>query len=293
MKRKLLFIINPNSGTSSKKELPNLIRSQINEDLFDYEICITQRPGHAVELARNAVLSTIDIVAVAGGDGSINEVTRGLQHSNTAMALLPLGSGNGLARHLSVPLELTEALKLIQYGKEKWCDTFTVSGHTGIGTFGLGFDAHIAHLFAQSNTRGYSTYVKLVLKEFSRFKGISLKMKFDGEDYTGSPFLFTVANSSQFGNNAVIAPMADSSDGWLDLAFVRKFPLWSAPSLIYRLTHNSLNKSKFYSHARCKEIYVENKKVMRAHIDGEPVEISGDFRIQVIPSSIKIIVPSR
>ena len=292
MKRKILYIINPKSGTSAKSELSDLIRSTTNPDNDDIEIIYTKGPKHALELSKEAAKNKVDIVAIAGGDGTLNEAACGLVHSSTSLAILPMGSGNGLARHLSIPMDIKDALKTIITGKQIWCDTFSVNGHIGIGTFGVGFDAHIAHLFSMSSKRGYSTYVKLVLKEFVNYKGIALNLKIDGAKCTVQPFLFTVANSSQFGNNAIIAPMAKISDGWLDLAFVKKFPLLVAPSLIYRLTNNTLNKSKYYSHSRCKEVFIENQGTIKAHIDGEPVEISGDLNIRIIPSSIKINVPS-
>ncbi|MFM9026434.1 MAG: diacylglycerol/lipid kinase family protein [Bacteroidota bacterium] len=292
MKKSIRFIINPRSGTSEKKELPELIRSVIDRDRFDTDIRFTERAGHAALLAEESVSSGTDIVAVAGGDGSVNEVTGPLLHSKSALAILPFGSGNGLARHLSIPLETKRALELINSGEGKMIDAFIAGSHVGIGTFGLGFDAHVAHLFAQSKTRGYSTYVKLVLGEFIRYKPISLHITLKGESKTVSPFLFTVANSSQFGNNAVIAPGADISDGLLDIATVNPFPIYAAPGLIYRLISNKLQFSGYYSRYLADEISFSNYETIKAHIDGEPVEIQGDFSVKIIPGSIRIIVPS-
>jgi diacylglycerol kinase family enzyme len=181
---------------------------------------------------------------------------------------------------------------MIGSGEVRSIDTFTAGPYHGVGTFGIGFDAHIAHLFAKSPKRGYGTYVRLVLSEFSSYPAFDLQMEVDGAAVTDRLFLMTFANSSQFGNNAVIAPGADISDGLMDLAMVRPFPWYSAPHLIYRLTANSLDRSRFYRRIRGSRIRVINSNELKAHIDGEPVLISGDFTVELSKRSLKIIVPS-
>lgn len=290
--QKVRFIINPRSGTSSKSDLPELIRSRMNDQSFRFDLHFTERPLHARELSAEAEREGYAIVAVAGGDGTVNEAASALLHSETRLAILPAGSGNGLARHLGLPVKMERALDIIQLGKTISIDTFTAGSHVAIGTFGIGFDAHIAHLFARSKTRGYSTYVKLVLREFSSFPPVHIKLDIDGSPFSAGAFLLTFANSSQFGNNAVIAPFADITDGKLDITVMKPFPWYVAPPLIYRLTHNTLHQSKYYIHQTGSVIKVENPSILKGHIDGEPVELSGDFEVKIVPRSLKIIVPS-
>jgi YegS/Rv2252/BmrU family lipid kinase len=291
MSKKVRFIINPRSGTNSKADLPGLIKRLLDPGEFDSEICFTEYPRHAYELSRSAMESGFDFVAVAGGDGTMNEAASALVRSNTTLALLPCGSGNGLARHLEIPLDLSRAIRLISSGKTMKIDTFTAGPFTGIGTFGIGFDAHVAHLFSKSIKRGYSTYVKLVLREFSRYPGIRSELEIDGKQFAEQVFLMTFANSSQFGNNAVIAPHADLTDGLIDLTLVRPFPWYAAPHLIYRLSANRLHKSKYYTCLQGSSIKVRNQGLIKAHIDGEPVLLEGDFTVQNVPHSLSIIVP--
>lgn len=290
--KKIRFIINPKSGTSSKTDLAEFIRSWNNEQLIDYDLFFTEAPLHAKQLSQEAKEKGYDFVAVAGGDGTVNEAAGALLHSTTSLAILPSGSGNGLARHLGIPVDSKKALALISNGHIEAIDTFTAGSHIAIGTFGIGFDAHIAHLFSKSSTRGYSTYVKLVLSEFAKYPPQKIAMTIDGKPFLVEAFLMTFANSSQFGNNAVIAPFADITDGKLDVSVMKPFPWFVAPSLIYRLTHNTLHQSKYYIHQIGREIHVSNNGNLKAHIDGEPVEMNGDFNVHIVPQSLKIVLPS-
>lgn len=292
MKKKIRFIINPRSGMNSKADLPSLIRLHLDHDRFAAEFRFTEHAGHATILSQEGKEQGCDIIAIAGGDGSMNEAAAPLRHSQTALALLPCGSGNGLARHLGIPMDLPAAVRLIGSGDVRSIDTFTAGTHQGVGTFGIGFDAHVAHLFAKSPKRGYGTYVRLVLGQFSSYPAFDLSMEVDGQTVRDRLFLMTFANSSQFGNNAVIAPGADISDGWIDLAMVRPFPWYSAPRLIYLLSTNALNRSRFYRRIKGKRIRVNNPGELRAHIDGEPVLMKGDFHVELESRSLKIIVPS-
>jgi len=290
--KKIRFIINPKSGTSAKKDLPELIRNRMIGTTADYDLHFTERPLHARELSEQAKVAGFDIVAVAGGDGTVNEAASALLHSTTSLAILPAGSGNGLARHLGIPVDKKSALENMLNGQPAPIDTFTAGDHIAVGTFGIGFDAHIAHLFAKSQTRGYSTYVRLILREFSSFPPVNVALSIDGDPFTVGAFLLTFANSSQFGNNAVIAPFADITDGLLDISVMKPFPWYIAPKLIYRLTHNTLHQSKYYVHRTGSIIEVINPSVLKGHIDGEPVELYGNFTVRVVPQSLKIILPS-
>lgn len=269
-----------------------MIRKHVDGRRFESDVQYTKAPHHATELAGDAAREGIDIVIAVGGDGSVNETAAGLKDSGTALSIIPTGSGNGLARHLGMPLSLEAALHgLVDY-QEFSIDTFMVNDRFGVGTFGMGFDAHIAHLFAQAGTRGYATYVKLVLSEFYKYQPREYQFTVNGHPHSKEAFLFTIANSSQFGNNAVIAPFADLTDGLLDIAMLRQFPLYSAPHLIYRLTHNSLHKSKFYDMLRGSEIRIRNHGDLPGHIDGEPLLLQGEVRINLVPSSLRVFAPS-
>jgi diacylglycerol kinase family enzyme len=190
-------------------------------------------------------------------------------------------------------MDYKNALEVINKGEVIKIDTFKVNDEVCIGTFGIGFDGHVAHLFAHSPKRGYSTYAKIVLREFYKYKPIKYEMKINGEPISKECFLLTFANSSQFGNNAAIAPFADIRDGELDITMISKFPLITTPRLIYRLMHAAIHKSKFVTLKKAKEVVLKNNTPLRAHIDGEPVTFSSDLHIKIVPLSLNVIVPQQ
>lgn len=287
--KRIRFIINPKSGATDKHSYEEWINTTIDKTIFQCEIIKTTAPHHATELAREAAKNNYDIVVAVGGDGSVNETGTGLIGTNTALGIIPTGSGNGMARHMKIPIDFRKAVALLNTGTIESVDTLTINNRPCIGTFGIGFDAHIAHLFAGAGTRGYSTYVKLVLAEFSKYKPVYFKIFADKKEYHLNCFLLTFANSSQFGNNAVIAPFADVKDGIIDISMLQKFPAYVAPHLIYRMMNNSIHKSRFFDRMSAREITVRNETIVKGHIDGEPIELEGDIEIRIRPLSLNIV----
>lgn len=290
--KKIRFIINPKSGTGKSKNLTALIYSEIDKNIFETDIAFTQAQGHACELAKEAVALKYDIVVAVGGDGSVNETAGSLINTSTSLGIIPTGSGNGMARHLKVPVDIKKALANINTGKIDTIDTLEVNNRFCIGTIGIGFDAHIAHLFAHAGKRGYSTYVKLVLTEFASYKEKRFVILVDGKSYERDCFLLTIANSSQFGNNAVIAPFADVKDGIIDISAMKRFPFYVAPSLIYRLMHNTIHLSRYFELLKGREIIIKNNVELQGHIDGEPVLFNSDLNISIHRDSLKVIIPA-
>jgi YegS/Rv2252/BmrU family lipid kinase len=290
--KKIRFIVNPKSGTGKKDKLVSLIDSTIDKSRYETEVVFTQSRGHATALSREAADAGAAIVVAVGGDGSVNETAASLKHRSTSLAIIPTGSGNGMALHLGIPTDMEEALRVINTGHTVPIDTLAANEHFCIGTLGVGFDAHIAHLFAQAGKRGYSTYVKLVLTEFASYKEKRFSILVDQKPIERDCFLLTFANSSQFGNNAVIAPFADVRDGIIDISMMKRFPFYLAPALIYRLMHNSIHQSRFFEMIRGREIRVVNTGILQGHIDGEPVIFEGDIAINLSPLSLNVLVPA-
>jgi diacylglycerol kinase (ATP) len=290
-KKKILFVINPKSGVKGKKDLPALIESHIDKNAVDHEIVFTNAAKHGIELSREAALKGYDAVIAVGGDGSVNEIAQGLMGSGTALGFIATGSGNGMARHMKIPMNHKEAIGVINTGRVVRIDTFKVNDAFCVGTFGIGFDAHTAHMFAKSSKRGYSTYAKIVLTEFYKYKPVTYEITADGEAFSKECFLLTIANSSQFGNDARIAPFADVQDGLLDVSMISRFPFLGAPLLIYRLMHNAIHKSRYFSMKRAKEVTIKNNTEMQVHIDGEPITFATDLHISIVPLSLNVLVP--
>lgn len=289
-KRTICFIVNPISGIGRQKVIEKLIDEELDRSLFDYEIAYTKAAKHATELAIDAANRNVDIVVAVGGDGSVNETGKGLVNSKTAMAIIPTGSGNGLARHLNIPLNLKKAMQVINAGKITTIDTIQMNEETFVNVAGVGFDAHIGWEFAKFGKRGFSSYIKVITREFPKYKAQDFELTIDGKTLTKNAYLISFANGSQWGNNAFIAPTADISDGLMDIAILRDFKFTSAIAIAYRLLKKTLHQSSFLEVIKTKEVIVKQKGII-AHVDGEPIEIGNELRIKVNPLSLKVIVP--
>ena len=287
--KKIWFIINPISGIGKKDILPGLIEDIIDPKKFSYKIKYTARPKHACEIAKQAVENKIDTVAVAGGDGSVNEVAGALIHTATTLAIIPVGSGNGLARHLKIPLKVEAALQVINDSKEIRIDTALMNGFFFLNVAGIGFDAVIAKKFATIGKRGFLSYIKLIGQEYIAHKEKEYVITIDGKEMTHDALFIAIANSSQFGNNAVIAPQANIQDGQLQLCIVKKLPLLSAPLAIYQLFNKKIEQSNYVSCLSGKSFTIQTEKPF-CHVDGEPVVIENEINATVDPLSLKVIV---
>lgn len=289
-KKKICFIINPISGVGRQKVIEKLIDEHLDRSLFEYEINYTKAAQHASELAKNAALRNIDIVAAVGGDGSVNETAKGLINSASAMAIIPAGSGNGLARHLNIPLNMKKAMQVINTGKIMPIDSMQMNDEIFVNVAGIGFDAHIGWEFAKFGKRGFSSYIKVIMREFPRYKAQDFKLTIDGSTRIKKAYLISFANGSQWGNNAYIAPAADISDGQMDIAILKDFGFMNALAIGYRLFKKTLDRSPHLEVIKTKEVIVKQSGTI-AHIDGEPIEIGNELRIKVNPLSLKVVVP--
>ncbi len=290
-KQKVKFIINPISGVGKQKKIAEVIKKTIDTQLFEYEIAYTKAPRHAVELSKQAVSENYDIVAAVGGDGSVNEVGTALIGSNTALAIIPIGSGNGLARHIGISTNIKKAIVILNAGRIIAIDTISVNQNKYIGIGGVGFDAHIAHEFANYGKRGFKSYLKLIWREFPKYKSKNYDLIIDGQFVSKNAFLICVANSSQFGNNAVIAPDADIQDGFMEVCILKKVPFVFLVPLIFRLFNKTVNRSSFIETIRCQSIIIKNNEGSLVHLDGEPRLLEGELNFQIKPLSLKILVP--
>jgi len=288
--KKICFIINPISGVGRQKVIEKLIDQHLDRTKFGYEIAYTNAPKHATILAKAAAEKKADIVVAVGGDGSVNETAKGLIGSDSAMAIIPTGSGNGLARYLNIPLNLKKAMDVINNGHTKKIDTITMNDHTFANVAGVGFDAHIGWEFAKFGKRGFSSYIKVIMREFPKYKPQDFELTIDGKVLHKKVFLISFANGSQWGNNAHIAPTADVSDGIMDIAIVKDINFLNGLAIGYRLFKKTLHQSVHLETIKTKEVIV-NQKATIAHIDGEPLEVGNTLHIKVNPLSLNVIVP--
>lgn len=289
MKKKIVFIMNPISGTSSKSGIPHIIDTVLDKNLFDYEIRLTERPHHATELAAEARDKGYDIAVAVGGDGTVNEVACGIVHSNTALGIIPCGSGNGLARHLMIPMNIKKSIEVINKCEIHDLDYGVINQHPFFCTCGMGFDAFISMKFAECGKRGPITYVQNVLKEGLKYKPQTYTL----EDETGmmryKAYLISCANASQYGNDAYIAPQASMHDGLMDVTIMEPFNILEAPQLAIELFSKTLDQSSKIKTFRCKHLHVHRDAPGAIHYDGDPSTTGTDIDIYIEGKGIKIV----
>lgn len=289
-KKKVVFILNPISGAISKAGIPDLIEERLDKDKFDYRIAETQHAGHATDLAREAVEEGVDLVVAVGGDGTVNEVGRSLINTKSALGILPCGSGNGLARHLNLPMNLKKSIDIINCYDVKALDYGIINNHPFFCTCGMGFDAFISMKFAEAGKRGPITYMQKVLEEGLSYEPETYVIEDKDGIHRYKAFLVSAANASQYGNNAYIAPQASMSDGLLDIIIMEPFDLIEAPQVAIELFNKTLDKNLKIKTFRAKHIHIRRKKEGVIHYDGDPITSGADVDISVVQKGINIVV---
>ncbi|MDX1627571.1 MAG: YegS/Rv2252/BmrU family lipid kinase [Fulvivirga sp.] len=291
--QKILFIINPASGTRNKEQIPSLINRHLS-DQIDFEIAYTSKPGEATKIS-NENKTAFDIIVAVGGDGTINEVARPLIDSTTALGIIPMGSGNGLARHLGIPLKAKNAIKLLNSPEINKIDTIKMEEEVSLNIAGVGFDAHIARLFAKSKKRGFLSYARLVFSEIRKYKVKGYHLEIDGKiQEEKAPFLISIANSTQYGNNAKIAPAAMITDGLMDVCILQKIPWWYYPVFAFHLFNGTIYRSKYYRCLQGKKIklrLIKSQDDHNMHLDGDALAVGEIIDLSINPKSLLVALP--
>lgn len=291
MKKRILIIINPVSGISNKERIRQLLHEKLNESNLDYTIEFTEFSGHATQLANEASENGLEAIVVVGGDGSVNEVAKGLVNTNVALGIIPTGSGNGLAHFLHIPFNLSKAIDNIKAFQVKKIDTFTINGHFGCNLSGVGFDAKVAVEFSKVKRRGFWSYFRIVLQEYLTYKSQNYVLQFDGKTIERKALMVCFANSNQFGNNAVIAPGASADDGLIDICIISKVPLIEAPVMGTMMVSRLLNKTHYAEYFKARQVTLLKPSGVPLHIDGDPLETEDKIHLKVNPLSLNVIVP--
>jgi len=290
-KKKVTFIVNPISGTQGKEQIYKLIGERLDLDKYDYEIIKTEYAGHAIVLA-NESAERGDFAAVAiGGDGTVNEIARSLVHTNTALGIIPCGSGNGLARHLHISTNARKAIDILNNGYIETIDYGKINGQLFFCTCGVGFDAFISLKFAESGKRGPLTYVEKTLRENLSYKPETYELDIEGNTEHYQAFVIACGNAAQYGNNAFIAPRASLTDGLLDITVLEPFTLLDVPSLTFQLFNKTIDQNSHIKTFRCKSLHIHREHSGVAHFDGDPIMMGKDIYVNIIPAGLKVITP--
>lgn len=288
------FIVNPHAGHGSKNELPTLIRRVLSDQDFSWEVVFTTKPGHASHLAKEAIEAGTNLIVAVGGDGTINEVARCLIGSQSILGIIPAGSGNGLARHLKIPLNPERALQLLVNGHITCIDTGLINNsQVFVSLAGVGFDALVAKHFANDPDRGFLGYFRIVAQQYPSYKPKKYRLTIDGEQTIETEALFiTMANSNQFGYNTTIAPEAKLNDGLMDVCIVRKPPIFEMPIVLNLLFLNMIHLSRYVEIIKAKSVLMERNKNRVVNVDGEPVKISQNLQFDIVPKSLNVVIPN-
>lgn len=290
-KHNILFIINPISGGKGKLRIPDFIDKYLDKEKFNANFAFTEYVGHATELADEAANKNFDIIIAAGGDGTINEVATKVLKHNKILGVLPLGSGNGLARFLQIPKNLRHAILAINRLKMELIDTATLNDKSFFNLAGIGFDAHLSSVFSNDKKRGLGGYVKLGLQEVFGYKAQQYTINIDGKEYKREAFAISIANSSQYGNDVFIAPGASIKDGLLDVCIIKPFSLLKLPLLGYIMLKGTAENSEMIEIIKGKHIRIIRETAGAVHVDGEPLQMGTEIEAKVEHLSLRVIVP--
>ncbi len=299
MPRKIIYLINPISGTKKKAQLKDLIIRKTRAEGIDFEILPSKADGNYSHLQKLIGKDKITDVVICGGDGTVNAVTDALQGIPVNVGILPVGSGNSVALACKIPRQPSLALDLIFKGNPYPVDAFYVNEKFSCALCGIGFDATVAHEFANQKTRGLQTYIRISTIKFFNSKPYPFEIKLNGRTLKTEAYFINIANSNQFGNNVTIAPRASMSDGLLDIVIVKKMNKIILPfSVLLQVAGNNrliegveYLEKKNIIYMQTDKISIKNPSNAPMHIDGEPTETSSEFKIHIIRDCFKLIQP--
>lgn len=289
-KVKVIFIINPISGTVGKGHIVGMVPQYLGDSRFEVDIKYTEHSGHAAELARQAASRAFDIAVAVGGDGTVNEVARSLVHTETALGIVPCGSGNGLARHLGIPMNPSGALRVIADCNIEKLDYGMINDTPFFCTCGVGFDAFVSSKFAESGKRGLLSYIENTLREGLKYRSDTYDIEVDGEKQHYKAFLIACANASQYGNNVYIAPQASMSDGLMDVTIMEPFNVLEAPQIAIQLFNKSIDTNSRIRTFKCHRLHIHRNAPGVIHFDGDPKQEGKDLDVRLVESAIHVVV---
>lgn len=284
------IVVNPVSGTNSARKRAKRV-VKVLEEHFCIKALYTEYAGHGIELTQQLIAKGTDVLIAVGGDGTVNEIASALTGSQTALFIVPTGSGNGLARDLGMyGLSIKQIIERIEQNNVHLIDSGMADKKAFFCTCGTGFDAYIGHLFAQTKVRGFLTYIKLSLHAFKNYTPLTYQLKTNQGEYTRQAFVINIANNKQFGNNAYIAPMANMQDGLFTVTIIKPFKWYNVPYMAYSLFFKRMHKNKFVETFDCGDCKLTIPENGYLHVDGEPITTqSNPVLIQIRPSSIHVL----
>ena len=288
--KRLSVIVNPISGRSSKSTIVSTIRTYIDKDKYDVTIHYTEYAGHAVVLAEKAVNEGVDVVVAVGGDGTVNEVARVLVNKDTALGIIPCGSGNGLARHLHIPMNVRKAVDIINAGVTDDIDTMRVNGRPCFCTAGVGYDAQVSAEYAKGQSRGLVTYIRKAMEGWFKYEPHEYIIEADSRVFKRKAVAITCANANQWGNEFHVAPKASLKDGLIDVTIIHPIKFIHALMMLAQILGNSLDKNPDVECLKVRKLLIKRSCADCVHIDGEAMTLAEDIVVDMDRNSLKVVL---
>lgn len=290
-KERIAFIVNPVSGTGKQKNIVSQIEEHLDHNKYSPTVLYTTHAHHAEKMAQEVIDEGIPNLVAVGGDGSINDCVQSIVGSDVNLGIIPLGSGNGLARHLKIPLKIKDAIQVINEQKTTVIDTVSINDRIYASIAGIGFDAQVAKEFAFSQIRGFQTYFRIIFRTYPFYEPVNYRLEVDGSKKESKALFISFANSNQFGYNTEVAPKAQLDDGLLDICIVKKVPLpmvfWTAQLLLTK----QFEKSMYVQTIQARDVKIHNNQGGWVNVDGEPVKLGEHLHLKVLPHTLRVIVP--
>jgi YegS/Rv2252/BmrU family lipid kinase len=288
---KIRFVINPISGVNRKpRKIVGWIKRILNSTDIQYDIKYTEKAGDGTIIAKECIKENFDLVAVVGGDGTINEVGSGLIKSEVALGVIPSGSGNGFARNFNIPLNQYKAIKSLISPKFIRIDTGRINKHYFFNVAGFGLDASISQNFEEFGMRGPLPYFLVGTRAFLMFQPQHIKLVLEDGELEISPLVVTIANAPEYGNGAIIAPSAKPDDGYLDVSIMDNMPIWKAVPNLYRLFNGTIDQMEGFRSFKVRSMRIERESAGPIQTDGNPHMEAACLNVETIPKSLRVAV---
>lgn len=284
-----IFIINSRSGRNKNEELYKIIKYETKSLRIRSEIIITQEARDVELLVKDHIQKPETYFIAVGGDGTVNVLAKNLVNYKGVMGIIPRGSGNGLAKHLHIPKNIHAILLRYQKKRIQSIDGITINDEWSFNVAGIGFDGYISTLFGKNGQRGMRNYMKLVQKEYRPYQPIVMEISYGSNKIEKSLLQLAIANASQYGNNAYIAPNANLQDQLLDIAMINKIPVAQLPAFFIKLFSGNVHRSKYYSSFQANQVRVKTAQPVHFHTDGDGKGIDDTYEIKLIPSCLRIL----
>jgi diacylglycerol kinase (ATP) len=289
MKLKAVVIFNPFSGKNKTSNLNELIFKNIDSEKFDVQVWPTEKADDLILLTETAIKNKVDVIIAAGGDGTINQIASRIVNTGILLGIIPLGSGNGFARHFKIPINTEKAIQSLALAKPKLIDTVWLNRHCMVNIGGIGFDAHISALFANNKKRGLIGYIKTILNQTNYKSQVYTIYQFDKMIWTGNAFMISIANATQWGNNVKVHAGAMPDDGLFNIVIVKKFSTLSVPILMKNLLEGRLHQNRNSVTFTGTDFVIKRETDGPVHVDGEPIWLGKEINVNIEPLSLNIL----